>query len=1011
MSYFDCDKFMVRRPLMPVRPDEVGSDHWLEDTMDDPFLLEQVGVSSPSMVHTIWKYQRAANEISTKKRRNLFQSLFKYSRRRRDRTTPFGLFVGVSLGQFSGEQGVFTTVSGEPFRVAARVDEGWMMQVIRELEHRYRHVLRWMVNDSVFVRGGRVYQAYCVDQIETSRVHVRYTPVWDTLSEVARELIPYEMIVDGLERAHGHRESCITYVDQLIEERFLVSELSQAFSSSDPLAFLSDQLDRRFEDDARVALREVSEKIRRFEESFSAGENGIHRLSYYFDLRDTLSRIREESAGVRVDAFAGDDVRLPQEMQSQILRCADFMMLLAEVSDSGSVLQEYKERFVDRYGLVEEVRLVDLLDESEGIGIPLAYSKAESPTVGRNLRLYLMREYEEAMRTDQPIQLSGRDIEALGEAESVVIDREKIPSSMELYFELGSRRDSSLLKLSSIVGSFEAGKSFGRFSTEEKAFRDLVLELDKRKQALQPGVETAEIVAIPMLSASGNVVRTVHAKSRAMALQFASSEKDRVQLEDLWIGFTGRCFYVRDGKSGAILRFECNNMLNPHLLPKELRFLLDISHDGEYRWSVFPWDIAYQSFPRTPEIRFEQVILSPRRWLVNTATLGSKDCAASDDAFLSRLAALAERDRIPEDVYVVQDDHRILYHRLNALDQDHLYQEFRKSGEAGIVLEEGPSGIGYLKDGDGHFYRTEIVVPLTRREVSSFEMPLSAERRVPTQERIALPFHEWLYLKLYCDAEREEEYLADFLLPALDQLRPHVDLEFFFLRYRDPKRHLRLRIRGRESSLYAAFAAMMPMFQTALSDGILKSVAADSYDREIERYGGVGVIDAAETFFCRESEVIAHLLQLMRRGQLSCSAEELAIASCFDILRGLGIPAEQRVGVLARRGIRGLSKDSPFRESMNVYRSWTEKDSMDGWRNGDGWTIREALEHRNEALLAYERQMEERGLAEDRRYHAIESLLHMSINRIAGPVADLEQWILEVVSAMCQKELHAGRES
>jgi thiopeptide-type bacteriocin biosynthesis protein len=78
---------------------------------------------------------------------------------------------------------------------------------------------------------------------------------------------------------------------------------------------------------------------------------------------------------------------------------------------------------------------------------------------------------------------------------------------------------------------------------------------------------------------------------------------------------------------------------------------------------------------------------------------------------------------------------------------------------------------------------------------------------------------------------------------------------WFFLRYQDPDWHIRLRITGKPEALVGQVlprlaACMKPLFEL----GRVWKVQLDTYEREIERYGGAGAIELAERLFCADSE-------------------------------------------------------------------------------------------------------------------------------------------------------------
>ena len=71
--------------------------------------------------------------------------------------------------------------------------------------------------------------------------------------------------------------------------------------------------------------------------------------------------------------------------------------------------------------------------------------------------------------------------------------------------------------------------------------------------------------------------------------------------------------------------------------------------------------------------------------------------------------------------------------------------------------------------------------------------------------------------------------------------------------------------------------------------------AFDSYEREVERYGGpLGIVEA-EAVFAADSTAVAELLALGRDGRLGLDRTTLAVLSIDDLLAGLGLDEAQRL--------------------------------------------------------------------------------------------------------------------
>ena len=75
---------------------------------------------------------------------------------------------------------------------------------------------------------------------------------------------------------------------------------------------------------------------------------------------------------------------------------------------------------------------------------------------------------------------------------------------------------------------------------------------------------------------------------------------------------------------------------------------------------------------------------------------------------------------------------------------------------------------------------------------------------------------------------------------------------------------------------------------------IVTGFAFDTYEREIERFGGPAGANAAEEVFCADSRAVAGLLALRTGGPLVIEPDVLAVLSLDDLLSALGLNIADR---------------------------------------------------------------------------------------------------------------------
>jgi thiopeptide-type bacteriocin biosynthesis protein len=115
---------------------------------------------------------------------------------------------------------------------------------------------------------------------------------------------------------------------------------------------------------------------------------------------------------------------------------------------------------------------------------------------------------------------------------------------------------------------------------------------------------------------------------------------------------------------------------------------------------------------------------------------------------------------------------------------------------------------------------------------------------------------------------------------------------WFFLRYADPDPHLRVRWKGDPETLTRHLLPEITRFSAPLTeDGLISRVAVDTYDRELERYGGVEGTGISEEIFWADSRAVMRLLACEPPADLT----ELIAVTVDDLLAALGLTVGDRL--------------------------------------------------------------------------------------------------------------------
>ena len=143
---------------------------------------------------------------------------------------------------------------------------------------------------------------------------------------------------------------------------------------------------------------------------------------------------------------------------------------------------------------------------------------------------------------------------------------------------------------------------------------------------------------------------------------------------------------------------------------------------------------------------------------------------------------------------------------------------------------------------------TILSVNLSSRCINQNKYKYMVKRKFP-------PGSEWLYLKIYTGVKTADIILEEAIQPLTECFeKNHYISKWFFIRYNDPRPHLRLRLHLNNSNGYNEILGKINQsFEQFINSGEISNIQIDIYNREIERYGK-NTIEEAESLFHKNSE-------------------------------------------------------------------------------------------------------------------------------------------------------------
>ncbi|MFJ2113360.1 MULTISPECIES: lantibiotic dehydratase family protein [unclassified Streptomyces] len=652
-------------PDMPPWPGSAAPvEHWrswLTTVWADDAFRQAVSAASPDLARQV---QSILDGRSPKVRRVRRAALAtaRYAIRYTRRSTPYGLFAGVALVEFSDMTEVRV---GDQHQAVARPDpvalnaeiSGWEADGERMAD------VDVCVNNLAQQRSGRVH----VPSEGSSEFSLALTPAVALVLDAARSPIRYSALADKLaaefpNTAEHHRTGMLT---QLLRVRLLRSSLRAPATVIDPTGSLP------------PALREHT--------------------------RNNLT-----APDLRLDAT----VRLPNAVLAEAETTATVLTRLATHPTGTPVWRRYAEQFADRYGEGIEVPLELLTDPERGLGFPEGFGQISEPPrpMTRRDRLLLELAGTAGVEGSTSVLLSGSMIEQLeAAAGSPMVTPPHLELAVQVQADSTRALDRGDFRLQVSTVSRAVGSMTGRFW---HLFPDTGTTYSELPTA-EPGAELVQLSFHAGRVPADLLTRAPQVLPRLVSVgEFRRAGKGVLFPFDLAVGTRDGRLYLTEAATGTRLELLAPTAINflwNNYTPPLVRFLAEISRAAAPQVTWFDWGAAW-TLPFTPALHYRRSILVSARWKLRARDLPGR--TATLDEWAGQLHAWMGRFGVPDRVLQAEDDQHLPLDLRQDMHLDLLRARLAAHPTGVAVLHDAPppDADGWI-DGRAH----SLVLPLRAR--------------------------------------------------------------------------------------------------------------------------------------------------------------------------------------------------------------------------------------------------------------------------------------------------------
>lgn len=844
-----------------------------------PEINEAIMLSNLELYRSYTAWMKHDAEIGSK----LILTLYRYIARMSTRPTPFGKFSGVFFCDAVAERTALILDGSKEY--FTRLDMGYVASNLKNItdDREFLQDIRFFCNNSV--HECKDHYRYAESMYQNGKRHylwvrINKNPLLQKVYDLSKNGRRLRELANDMTSLGLPSFRVDEYLHTLIDRQFLVSELEPSVTGNDYLPLLAAKLER-----SSGAGRLLSSLIDAVEDKSVAGVSAIDKA---MAISGNASDIPANHILQTDQKTIAESARVNRKLLNTISREIEelFSIFHTNLPDD---LRLFAERFRDRYDMME-VPLLEALDGDTGVGYGnLSGQYLDGNPLINKLDLSNSGGLESFALEDRVMTSTFGakgyeiDLEAIGLA-NLRQGKDSIPPPTFYTFGTILARDGEELDNGRFqfhlkgCGGPSAKNLIARFSYMDERLREKLVECTQYEEHAFNDAILAEIIHIPE-DRIGNILQRpiFHSYEIPFLGRSTVDEEHKLYPSDLLIS-------VRNGK--VILR---SRRLDKRVIPRLscahnfrkgisiYRFLCDLQHQ-DYPFSLrWNWG-RHQSLPFLPRVTYKHLILSRARWHVSRKDMKN---SARDTEDMDEIKSTLN---LPSEVLLAEGDNE-LFLNLDTPWGARLFLDKLKKGNV-TLYEVLADDSGVVRDQAGGRYANEWVIPFKSRSKS--HDPLSTGDEDIRITRDFPPGSEWVYIKLYCGQKIADEVLRQQVSPLVRKLADlNLISKWFFIRYRDPDFHIRLRlhIKARVTGAVAeAFRIIHKWFNQTDREGVWK-MQYDTYSREIERYGAEN-IELCESIFHSDSlSVLEILTSLKRHGEeVRWKVALFGVNQLFDIL-------------------------------------------------------------------------------------------------------------------------------
>ncbi|WP_314063794.1 thiopeptide-type bacteriocin biosynthesis protein [uncultured Vagococcus sp.] len=976
-EYNMLDFFFTRSPVLPIS----NYLKWLEEDNSDEDLLsffnsrldvqEIIQTSSYDLFDSLKNGSRDIEKVKI--------SLKNYISRMSARTTPYGLLSNISYGNFKKEK---NNKSIAEIEKRARVDMEWICPIFKMIEKDNFDKLTVKWNSYTLELGEKYINEWntCFIQNENKigdKSVINCTNAVKLIKDNSLEFIRVEDLKNILKSTYPDVKQSVfsDFLKDLLEKEFLLSNIRSGPLVSDYLTELLATI-AEFKYNQNDELINKLEKVAILINQYNETSIGTG-IEIYDQIIKLMSSIYSSKNYIRIDSFKKNTMYLSTSDKAKLLDLVSFLKCNSDFYYFPNI-ENWGGEYIERYSNTEQL-LADVINENTGIGLP----RFDAQNILNNTDISFEKEllYNiQCLSEMSEIDISDFNSLKMKSINNNYIDDDRIELSM--FVQEKNRKKT--FSMSPMLGNNNLGSTIGRFLYQVEESDDSYFSSLESNDLY----DSVEITYYPQIDRICNIINTKSNKKYVMEFGCSDrniSNKRRLSISEIIINVTPKGIYFKHKETNRRLVFFATHSTRIDFAPPVIQFLLNSKYYQRKNTFTLLNKIqsSMQKLTILPRITYKDIVLSEKKWVLPPHEFEN----LNEDSFIRRFLDFSKEMNIEQFIFIQEFDNRILINIMDYNTQKYIYKSYQKNPNLQLV-----ENILYNDVSDEEVFLSECVFYFnySNKDFTDISNRYSFEPIKKIKERF-LPFDNYVYLKIYTTKILEDYLINKKLSPFLKKMLEDKNIDqFFFIRYEDPKPHIRLRFKY--STKVNISANIVTDLTKYLEDNhITSTVIIDTYIPEISRYGGEKIFSKMEYLFFLNSMVVLELNKY--REERNIDKDSLAIIAISRLILDTEMPDEEILSFIERLGNRKKHKKE-FRAKRHEYMNLliNEKDISN-------LEINKILDSQKKILkdIWISLEKNEPYVTNDKT-NVLMSIIHMFCNRYYGVDRDKETFIQNMVS-------------